>query len=137
MSIILCIKTQKYIEKGCPVFLIQVTEKGTEEKQLKDLPIMIDFLETKGSLDQVPRLGELRYYLSRRRTDSSGCASITIDLRSGYHQLRVRDKDVSETDFRTRYGHYEFQIKTVQFLGHVIDSKGIHVDPAKIEAIKD
>ncbi|GJV92983.1 putative reverse transcriptase domain-containing protein [Tanacetum coccineum] len=36
--------------------------------------------------------------------------------------------------FRTRYGHYEFQ---VQFLGHVIDSRGIHVDPAKIESIKD
>ncbi|GKD83585.1 putative reverse transcriptase domain-containing protein, partial [Tanacetum coccineum] len=31
----------------------------------------------------------------------------------------------------------EFCIHTVQFLGHVIDSKGIHVDPAKIKAIKD
>ena len=33
-----------------------------------------------------------------------------IDLRLGYHQVRVKEEDIPKTAFRTRYGHYEFLV---------------------------
>ena len=33
-----------------------------------------------------------------------------IDLRFGYHQVRIKDEDIFKTTFRTRYGHYEFVV---------------------------
>ncbi|GJZ88461.1 putative reverse transcriptase domain-containing protein [Tanacetum coccineum] len=296
LSIISSEKVQKYMEKGCQLFLAQVMVKETEdkskEKRLEDVPTVPDFSEVfPEDLPRLPPTRQVKFQIDlvssaapvgrspyrlapsemeelstqlqelfdkgfirpssspwgapvlfvikkdgsfRMCIDYRELNKLTvrnryplpriddlfdqlqgssvyskIDLRSGYHQLRVRDEDIPKTAFRTRYGHYEFQVmpfgltnapavfmdlmnrvcrpyldkfvivfiddiliysKTkeehdahlrlilellkkeelyakfskcdfwlskVQFLGHVIDSEGIHVDPAKIESIKD
>nr|GFB84055.1 putative reverse transcriptase domain-containing protein [Tanacetum cinerariifolium] len=128
----------------------------------------------------LPRIDDLFDQLQGSRVYSK------IDLRSGYHQLRVREEDIPKTEFRTRYGHYEFQVMlfgltnspavfmdlmnrvckpyldrfVIVFIDDILiysknrkeheghlklilkllkekEFEGIHVDPVKIEAIKD
>ncbi|GKC43868.1 putative reverse transcriptase domain-containing protein [Tanacetum coccineum] len=72
-----------------------------------------------------------------------------IDFRSGYHLVRVHEDDIPKTKFRTHYVHFEFTIMPFdltnapatreehEFLGQVINGGGIHVDPSKIEVVKN
>ncbi|GJT73878.1 putative reverse transcriptase domain-containing protein [Tanacetum coccineum] len=146
LNIISCTKTQKYLLKGCQVFLAHVTTKKAEdkskEKRLEDVPIVQDFPDRrlighfltddkriKMSIYTSPstlfwicidyqELNKLtvknRYPLPRiddlfDQLQGSSVYS-KIDLRSGYHQLRVHAEDIPKTAFRTRYGHYKFQV---------------------------
>ncbi|GJW68357.1 putative reverse transcriptase domain-containing protein [Tanacetum coccineum] len=52
LNIISCTETQKYLLKGCPIFLAHVTTKDTEDKRLEDVPIVRDFTEKELNIRQ-------------------------------------------------------------------------------------
>ncbi|GJU45351.1 putative reverse transcriptase domain-containing protein [Tanacetum coccineum] len=211
LSIISCEKAQNYIEKVPGVAPVARAPYKLAPSEMEELSTQLQELSDKGFIR--PTYCEKRYPLPRINDLFDQLQGLSvyskIDLRSGYHQLKVRDEDIPKTVFRTRYGHYEFQVmpfgltnapavfmdlmnrvcrpyldkfmivfiddiliysKTneehdvhlrlilellkkeeldakfskcdfwlskVQFLGYVINSEGIHVDPAKIESIKD
>ncbi|GKA80354.1 putative reverse transcriptase domain-containing protein [Tanacetum coccineum] len=169
-------ETQKYIQKGCQVYLEQVSSKKTEdkseEKRLEDVPIVREFLkvfpedlpglppvstitfpaemqELSTQLQELSDRGFIRpssspwgapvLFVKKKDGSFRMCIDYRelnkltvknryplpriddlfdqlqgsrvyskIDLRFGYHQLRVREEDIPKTAFRTRYGHYEF-----------------------------
>ena len=78
------------------------------KKKGKTLRLCIDYRQlnsvTIKNRYPLPRIDDLFDQLRGVRVYSK------IDLRTGYHQLRVRDMDILKTAFRTRYGHFDFTV---------------------------
>ncbi|XP_073051278.1 uncharacterized protein [Primulina eburnea] len=132
IPIISCLQANKLFHKGCMGFLASVVDVRKERNlQLLDIDVVQDYPDV--FADDVPGLPpdrEVEFVIDL----IPGAAIFSkIDLRSGYHQLKVKKEDIPKTAFRTRYGHYEF---LVAFLGHIVSKEGIFVDPSKIESIK-
>ncbi|GJS86900.1 hypothetical protein Tco_0769536 [Tanacetum coccineum] len=132
LNIISCTKTQKYMEKGFPIFLAHVTTKEiedkSEKKRLEDVPIVQDFPEV--FPEDLPGLPPTRQ------------VEFQIDLVPGAapnikEHLKIILELLKKEELYAKFSKCEFWIPKVQFLGHVINSEGIHVDPAKMESIKD
>ncbi|GKE75751.1 putative reverse transcriptase domain-containing protein, partial [Tanacetum coccineum] len=154
LKVISYIKARKYIERGCQLFLAQITEKEPTERRLEDVLVIRDFPEIKELSDQLKELSEKGFIrpssspwgspvLFVKKKDKTfrmcidyrelnkltvknryplpriddvfdqlqgSCVYSKINLRSGYHQLRIKEEDILITAFQTRYGHYEFQV---------------------------
>nr|GEV74640.1 putative reverse transcriptase domain-containing protein [Tanacetum cinerariifolium] len=135
LNIISCTKTQRYLLKGCPVFLAHVTTKETEdkskEKRLEDVPIVQDFPEVfPEDLPGIPPTRQVEFQIDL-------VPGATPDKQEHKEHLKLILELLKKEQLYAKFSKCEFWIPKVQFLGHVIDNQGIHVDPAKIESIKD
>nr|GEX19621.1 hypothetical protein [Tanacetum cinerariifolium] len=137
LSIISCVKAQKYIEKVCQLFLAHVTVKEnkgkSKEKRLEDVPIVQNFPEVFPEyLPELPPMQEVKFQIdlvlgaalvarAPYRLAQSEMQKLSTQLQelldkgfirpsSSPWGAPVRDDDILKMAFRTRYGHYEFQV---------------------------
>nr|GFA26207.1 reverse transcriptase [Tanacetum cinerariifolium] len=187
MQIISSLQARTFLSHGCECFLATIHDTTLEVPSIHDQPIVFEFPDV--FLDELPGIppvredGSMRLCIDYRKLNKiticnryplpriddlfdqlQGAMHFSkIDLRSSYHQIRVREKDIDKTAFRTHYGHYEFLVmpfglnnapatlrqeklyakfskcefwlSSVAFLGHIVSTEGITMDPAKAEAI--
>ncbi|GBG88460.1 hypothetical protein CBR_g47159 [Chara braunii] len=87
---------------GAPILFVR--------KRNKDLRLCIDYrklnAQTVKNVDPLPRIDDLLERLGDAKFFSK------LDLKSGYHQLEIRQEDRYKTAFKTRYGHFEWLVMT-------------------------
>ncbi|GJS01919.1 putative reverse transcriptase domain-containing protein [Tanacetum coccineum] len=128
--------------------VVTETEDKSEKKRLEDVPIVWDFPDVfPEDLSGLPPTRQVEFQIDL--IPGAATAVHRFKGRVPYSKIDLKNKKEHEEHLKlileflkkeelyAKFSKCEFWIPKVQFLGHMIDSQGIHVDPAKIESIKD
>ncbi|GKC19241.1 putative reverse transcriptase domain-containing protein [Tanacetum coccineum] len=140
LKAISCIKACKYVERGCHLFLAHATKNKSKEKRMEYVLVIHDFPEV--FLEEFPGLPPPRQ-VEFRINLVPGAAPVArapyrlapSEMRELSH-LKIILELLKKKRLYAKFSKCDFWLDSVQFIGHVIDRSGVHVDPAKIEAIK-
>ncbi|GKA52992.1 putative reverse transcriptase domain-containing protein [Tanacetum coccineum] len=118
LNIISCTKTQKYLLKGCPIFLAHVTTKDTEdkskEKRLEDVPIVRDFPEEEDISKTTIRT---RYGHYEFQVMPFGLTNASANKKEHEEYLKLILELFKKEELYATFSKCEFKIPKVQFLG--------------------
>ncbi|GJU64090.1 putative reverse transcriptase domain-containing protein [Tanacetum coccineum] len=146
LSIISCTKTQKYIKRVCPIFLAQVfPEDFPGLPPTRQVEFQIDLVPGAAPVARAPVREEdipktafrTRYGHYEFQVMPFGLTNAPASEEEHAEHLKLILELLKKEELYAKFSKCEFWLSKVQFLGHVIDSEGIHVELAKIESIKD
>nr|GEW29527.1 hypothetical protein [Tanacetum cinerariifolium] len=145
LNIISCTKTQRYLLKGCPIFLAHVTTKGAEdkskEKRLEDVPIFQDFLE---ELSGIPPTSQVEFQIDSIPGVAPVAWAPNLLASSEMKELSDQLKELADKGFirlsSSPWGALVLFLKkkdgSFQIDAQLIDPKLIHETTKKIVQIK-
>ncbi|XP_021990648.1 uncharacterized mitochondrial protein AtMg00860-like [Helianthus annuus] len=126
-----CTQANRSLRKRNPAFLAHVVEQKGKGKNINDVPVVCDFPDVfPEDLPGLPPPRSVEFRIDLVPGETPSKADHARHLRLMLELLRGER-------LYAKLSKCEFWIDEVQFLGHIVSSQGIHVDPSKIEAVKN
>nr|GEY21092.1 putative reverse transcriptase domain-containing protein [Tanacetum cinerariifolium] len=163
LKVVSCMKVKKYVDRGCYLFVTQFIEKEPTERRLEEVPVIFKFpdvfpkdlpglpppRQVEFKIELVPGDAPVALFMDLMNRECRSFLDkyviVFIDDILIYSKnkeeheehLRIIPELLQKEKLYAKFSKCEFWLDSVKFLGHMINSQGVHVDPTEVEAIKN